>query len=60
MLTVFSAVVRMLGLAPQAKKVWFEGGLATEVTMLGVEFYLDQGPDGTQPMYCKVPQDKVD
>ena len=60
MLTVFSAVVRMLGLSPQAKKVWFEGGLATEVTMLGVEFYLDQGPDGTQPMYCKVPQDKVD
>ena len=44
----------MLGLLPQAKKVWFEGGFSFKPQMLGVVFHLDENP-----MYVQVPADKV-
>jgi hypothetical protein len=40
--------------APQAKKVFFEGGFGDMTRMLGVNFYL-----AAEPMYCSVPEDKV-
>jgi hypothetical protein len=51
---LFGALARFLGVQPQAKKVWFEGGFEADSKMLGVNFHLD-----ATPMYCSVPEDKV-
>ena len=51
----FAALLDFLGVEPQAKKVWFEGGFAKRLQLLGVKFVLD----AEQP-YVEVPQDKVD
>ena len=53
-LTVFASLLRALGLRPQPKKVWFEGGFSFTPQMLGVIFHLD-----ADPMYVEVPADKV-
>jgi hypothetical protein len=53
--TVFASLLRVLGCEPQAKKVWYEGGFAFVVQMLGVIFHLD-----CDPMYVSVPEDKVE
>jgi hypothetical protein len=47
-------LARFLGVLPQAKKVWFEGGFEPVARMLGVTFDL-----GSSPMSCSVPEDKV-
>lgn len=51
-------MLRFLGLQPQAKKVFFEGGFTTDPTMLGIEFHLDPNTNNGH-MWCSVPHDKV-
>ena len=51
---MFASLLRALGLRPQPKKVWFEGGFSFTPQMLGVIFHLD-----ADPMHVEVPADKV-
>lgn len=51
---ILAAVLTLLQVDPQAKKVWFEGGFEQSVQALGVEFDL-----AASPKTARVPEDKV-
>lgn len=53
-LVVLAALLRFLGVEPQPKKVWYEGGFSKLFQLLGIMFNLE-----SSPMTASVPEDKV-